>query len=157
MGILIFKGLTAQHLYKLFSVKGLNVRVSGLWMINGEQHGIGCDILKVIPRNMPQTTNKIMRKKNSWITWYCMGYRHGTSLKTFVHNTTIQTLQTSWYLCYDSTPWTSSSPFTHNPHMPSTYGMQPAITESNLSKQIVWSSQFLSVLCSCLLFRRNCV
>jgi len=32
-------------------------------MINREQHGIGCDILKVIPRNMPQDNEKIILKK----------------------------------------------------------------------------------------------
>jgi hypothetical protein len=34
-------------------------------MINRERHGIGCNILKVIPRNMPQETEKIIKKKNS--------------------------------------------------------------------------------------------
>jgi hypothetical protein len=33
-------------------------------MINRKQHGIGCDILKVIPRNIPQDTEKTI-KKNS--------------------------------------------------------------------------------------------
>jgi hypothetical protein len=37
-------------------------------MINREWHGIGCCKLKVIPRNMPQDTEKITKKKKNSLT-----------------------------------------------------------------------------------------